>query len=124
MRISNVALKRIMGLFIVVVAPSVPFKDHLFPQPAHPPPPAPHSDHGSPSVTAPASSPLEAADEGGGGAWDYRQYPGFLQLSENERVQYAVTLAGAGSVAGFLSGLMGIGGGIIVTPILAISSGA
>mgnify|MGYP002629635554 CR=1 FL=1 len=99
MRISSATLKRIMGLFILVVAPAVPLKDRL--------------------LSTQADCDPAALQHAVGASTS----PGFLSLAPSERAPYAATLAGAGSIAGFLSGLMGIGGGIIVTPILAISSG-
>eukprot|EP01065_Artemidia_motanka_P035779 TRINITY_DN43670_c0_g1_i1.p2 TRINITY_DN43670_c0_g1~~TRINITY_DN43670_c0_g1_i1.p2 ORF type:complete len:300 (+),score=75.95 TRINITY_DN43670_c0_g1_i1:63-962(+) len=92
-KVADRQLKRMFGGFLMLVAPTVPLKDRLF-------------------GSCPAKEPEP-------GVW-----PGFSSMaSDGEKSQYIASLGCTGATAGFLSGLLGIGGGTVVTPLLALVSG-
>ena len=117
MRISHATLKRIMGLFLMLVAPTVPLKDLLFRSPGT------AGRAPTPTATDVPSQPdmgsASRSDLGSSGSSNF----GILAMEGGSQAAYACALVATGSCAGFLSGLLGIGGGIIVTPLLALSSG-
>ena len=115
MRISHATLKRIMGLFLMLVAPTVPLKDLLFRSPETP--------ARAPTAAEVSSQPdLGSASRSNLGSSGSSNF-GLLAMEGGSQAAYACALVATGSCAGFLSGLLGIGGGIIVTPLLALSSG-
>eukprot|EP00873_Tetraselmis_striata_P003158 jgi/Tetstr1/423422/TSEL_014103.t1 len=88
------ALRRVLGYFLVAVSPLVPLKTFITEQ--------------------------RAAVAGEAGTESASQPLGDFEWPSNQR---AAALLVVGSVAGFLSGLLGIGGGVVVTPLLALTSG-
>lgn len=107
------ALRRILGYFLIVVAPLVPLKSQLLSGRAAPAAPAAEANAEAgqrPSITAAAADkdPL---------SFLARQ----VAAIEAMGAPTAALFLGAGAAAGVLSGLLGIGGGTVVTPLLALA---
>lgn len=117
MRIDNKKLKMLMGAFLMLVAPAVPLRDALL-----------FGETKGDDAKA-TKKEVEPANEEerqvfAKALWRrIEESPGFMQLADNERARYVGALLATGGLAGFLSGLLGIGGGMIVTPVLALTSG-
>lgn len=90
------ALRRILGYFLLAVAPLVPLKTFITQQRLK-------------GVAVEADAFEQPHRSVGDFEWP-----------SNTR---AALLLSVGGVAGFLSGLLGIGGGVVVTPLLALTSG-
>jgi len=128
MKINNNRLKAIMGMFLMVVAPAVPLKDMLLEQSN-----AKHDKKekekaaaaaDQASASAPTSSQVVPLTPFERVVAELKKCPGFFSLeNDTERAKYSASLLATGTAAGFASGLLGIGGGMIVTPVLALTSG-
>ncbi|GAB4817746.1 hypothetical protein N2152v2_004792 [Parachlorella kessleri] len=142
-RLDCAALKRLLGYFLLAAAPLIPLKSWLFStqQPAEQPLPEGDpakggsldisaaslqgsltDDHVAVSVAAPG---LAAAPEIGPQAAEGQGAPSLIgwvhrlwQQAPDGRV--VAGLAAAGGAAGFTSGLLGIGGGTVATPLVAL----
>lgn len=120
MKINNTRLKTLMGLFLMLLAPAVPLKEAFLMK----------SADTSTDAAKELQAPEAAAGEGeaSGGIFQaakglIEKSPGFMALPSDQQPVYAASLVVTGGLAGFLSGLLGIGGGMIVTPVLALMSG-
>ncbi|KAG2440222.1 hypothetical protein HXX76_004334 [Chlamydomonas incerta] len=105
-------LRRLMAYWLFLVAPLVPLKPYLMEAYAGKGPGGAGAD--SASAPAPASAGTMLAAGGG----DSAEKPLWRPLRSSDAV-----LVATGTVAGFASGLLGIGGGTIVTPLLTIATG-
>jgi len=101
MKMSHTSLKRIMGIFILIAAPSVPLRE---------------------AFVQSSSAPKSAEEGSDQSAAASETTSGIMALPPAQQLPYACMLLATGSCAGFMSGLLGIGGGILVTPLLALSS--
>ncbi|KAG7668099.1 hypothetical protein Ndes2526B_g03389 [Nannochloris sp. 'desiccata'] len=139
-KLNCITLRRILGYFLFCVAPLVPLKAHLLASKeekeeeedttvaeaiaaveairtttlvslptAQPPPPPPPS---LPVISLPSFSPNLSSLS----SYIEQQYSNILKMGAPS----IFLLAATGSVAGLASGLLGIGGGTIVTPLLAL----
>ncbi|GMH40524.1 hypothetical protein BSKO_08428 [Bryopsis sp. KO-2023] len=102
MVLDNAKLKRILGYFLMAAAVLVPLKS-LFMQDDM------LASNTAENASSTDSSPPQPSTEN---PWDLT-WPGLSQMT---------LLSGTGLIAGVASGLLGIGGGTIVTPLLAIAT--
>ncbi|KAG2454981.1 hypothetical protein HYH02_000807 [Chlamydomonas schloesseri] len=117
-------LRRLMAYWLFIVAPLVPLKPYLLKTYAGKGPDGDGDGGGGGEVTAGGAdaatasvgaAPSAAAVASGGGA---AEKPLWRPLRNSDAV-----LVATGTIAGFASGLLGIGGGTIVTPLLTIATG-
>ncbi|KAL4437313.1 hypothetical protein ABPG75_004452 [Micractinium tetrahymenae] len=127
-RLDCAALRRILGYFLLAAAPLVPLKAYLL----H----AAEAEGGSQGSTragqAEADVSNSGSSDGGGGSGRTRveaqNSPGSSEgpAAALEGLTFpgpatAAALLATGAVAGVASGLLGVGGGLIVTPLLALT---
>eukprot|EP01023_Acetabularia_acetabulum_P045096 TRINITY_DN4562_c0_g2_i1.p2 TRINITY_DN4562_c0_g2~~TRINITY_DN4562_c0_g2_i1.p2 ORF type:complete len:352 (-),score=69.78 TRINITY_DN4562_c0_g2_i1:836-1891(-) len=106
-QVDSNTLRKILGYFLIAVAPLVPIKQILFSnkQEAE----TENAEETTQSEPQPAlQSRLERIEKEG-------LFNSMMQIN-------TIVLGATGTIAGFASGLLGIGGGTIVTPLLAMST--
>jgi uncharacterized membrane protein YfcA len=109
-------LRRMLGYWLFLVAGLLPLKAYVFsqlPAPAHAEAPAEGADGAAgPGLASPAEAAAAAAQAQGG-----------LEGVLGPLTAVDALLLATGCLAGVASGLLGIGGGTIVTPLLAVATG-
>ncbi|PNW84707.1 hypothetical protein CHLRE_03g155501v5 [Chlamydomonas reinhardtii] len=104
-------LRRLMAYWLFIVAPLVPLKPYLMKTYAGTGPDGTSATGTSVSPTTPDATSATPDVDGA-------EKPLWRPLRSSDAV-----LVATGTVAGFASGLLGIGGGTIVTPLLTIATG-
>ncbi|WIA20878.1 hypothetical protein OEZ85_005225 [Tetradesmus obliquus] len=128
-RVDCQRLRTMLGYWLYFVAPLVPLKAFLFsnqqeqqqqqqqPQQQHE-----QQQPAQGAAAAATSSPQGcwASSSSSSSSWGSR----ILQELQQPPSAKDAALAATGSLAGFASGMLGIGGGTVVTPLLALATGA
>lgn len=107
MRFDCQKLRRLLGYFLLAVAPLVPLKSYILS--------VAQTKDGDGGGETPGTQMVATEAET---SWSDDAYRSLLE----KPVYVVVGLVFTGAVAGFASGLLGIGGGTIVTPLLAVLS--
>jgi hypothetical protein len=111
-------LRTMLGYWLYFVAPLVPLKAFLFSNQQQQQPAGPaeqqQQQHGAASPAAAVASTSSSSSFG----------TRLLQQLQQPFTTRDAALAATGSLAGFASGMLGIGGGTVVTPLLALATGA
>lgn len=101
-------LRRVLAWFLLIAAPAAPAKHFLF---------ASRRRDASASATSESSAPSISNSKAHSGAAD--PHDTHSADTHSASASSAPVLIGVGAVAGLASGLLGIGGGTVVTPLLA-----
>lgn len=109
-------LKRVMGFFILAIAPVVPLKTYLTGSPTDKVPSA--AGESSPESAVEGAEEEKAAAGGAPAVPTLQRF--HAKLFRPESVKETVSAVVIGACAGMASGMFGIGGGLLVTPSLSI----
>lgn len=129
-RLDCAALRRTLGLFLLAAAPLVPFKAYLLHSAESGAGSHASSQEGGAAAEAGDSSSCADGDDviastSGVAAPEGQRSTGGLASALQELSfpgpAKAAALVATGAVAGVASGLLGVGGGLIVTPLLALT---
>jgi uncharacterized membrane protein YfcA len=125
-RLNAGVLRRALGVLLVLLAPLLPLRDRLLGSSGPPPPPPSTPSAEAPIATAtspglPAKPTISTANWqpiGKASSWDDGSETKSLLAILASNMDRG--LLSAGSVVGFLSGLLGVSGGTLFTPALAL----